>query len=122
MKESNRQKKFGKLIQKELSEILQREFKVEGEPMLTVTVVRGTPDLKIARVYISVFPDGQAREAVAELGLRNKEIRQLLVHRTRQQLRFAPELQFYLDDTLNEVGHMEQLFAKIKPRQHQEEE
>lgn len=115
MKESNRQKKFGKLIQKELSEVLAREFSVEGSPMLSVTVVRGTPDLKIARIYVSVFPDDKAQLALAELTTRNREVRQLLAARLRHQLRFIPELQFYLDDTLNEVDQLEKLFQQIKP-------
>jgi ribosome-binding factor A len=115
MKESNRQKKFGKLIQKELSEVLAREFSVEGSPMLSVTVVRGTPDLKIARIYVSVFPDDKAQMALGELTTRNREVRQLLAARLRHQLRFIPELQFYLDDTLNEVDQLEKLFQQIKP-------
>jgi ribosome-binding factor A len=115
MKESNRQKKFGKLIQKELSEVLAREFSIEGSPMLSVTVVRGTPDLKIARIYVSVFPDDKAPLAIGELSTRNREVRQLLAGRLRHQLRFIPELQFYLDDTLHEVDQLEKLFQQIKP-------
>lgn len=115
MKESNRQKKFGKLIQKELSEVLAREFSIEGSPMLSVTVVRGTPDLKIARIYVSVFPDDKAALAIGELSTRNREVRQLLAVRLRHQLRFIPELQFYLDDTLHEVDQLEKLFQQIKP-------
>jgi ribosome-binding factor A len=115
MKESNRQKKFGKMIQKELSEVLAREFRMDGSPMLSVTVVRGTPDLKIARIYVSVFPDDKAQMALGELTTRNREVRQLLAVRMRHQLRYIPELQFYLDDTLNEVDQLEKLFQQIKP-------
>jgi ribosome-binding factor A len=121
MNESNRQKKFGRLIQKEISEILQREVKVQGEPMLTVTVVRGTPDLKSARIYISVFPDGKGQAAVDELNERIWEVRNALGRRVRQQLRFVPEVQFFLDDTLQEVAYMDRLFSKIGPIAGEEE-
>lgn len=121
MKESNRQKKFGRLIQKELSEMFQREVAVEGAPMLTVTVVRGTPDLKQARVYISVFPDGKGPAAVKELNERVREIRGSLGRRVREQLRFVPEILFFLDDTMQEVAHMEGLFSKIVPNKDEEE-
>jgi ribosome-binding factor A len=121
MKESNRQKKFGKLVQKELSTLLQREVQVEGSPMLTVTVVRGTPDLKIARIYVSVFPDAAGPSAVAELNTRQREIRGSLGSRMRQQLRFIPELQFYLDDTQLAVANMDNLFSRISTRSGEEE-
>jgi|JI10StandDraft_1071094.scaffolds.fasta_scaffold351909_2 ribosome-binding factor A len=121
MKESNRQKKFGKLIQKELSDVLQRDVQVEGNPMLTVTVVRGTPDLKIARIYISVFPDEKGPAALAELQTRMREVRHILGGRLRHQLRDIPEIQFYLDDTMQAVAHMDRLFGGLKPAREEEE-
>lgn len=115
MKESNRQKKFGKMLQKELSEIFQREVLLEGSPMLTVTVVRASPDLRMARIFISVFPDGRGEAALEEVTERYKEIRGLLGGRLRQQVRYIPELQFFLDDTMQEVERMDNLFGSIKP-------
>lgn len=117
MQESNRQKKFARVIQKEIGDILQREITVEGAQMLTVTVVRSTPDLRIARVYISVFPDKAGEAAVEALREDVKHIRHLLAQRIRQQVRHIPELQFYLDDTAREVEHMDQLFDQL----HQED-
>ena len=83
MKESNRQKKFGKLLQKELSEIFQREIVLESSPMLTVTVVRCSPDLRMARLFISVFPDDKAEAAIAEVQGKYREIRVLLTQRIK---------------------------------------
>lgn len=114
MKESNRQKKFGKLVQKELSEIFQREVLLDGNPMLTVTVVRASPDLRMARVFISVFPDEQGPKAIEALQERYREIRQLLAGRVRQQVRFVPELQLFLDDTMQEVEKMEDLLGALR--------
>ncbi|MBK9449585.1 MAG: 30S ribosome-binding factor RbfA [Bacteroidetes bacterium] len=114
MKESNRQKKFGKLLQKELSEVFQRDLHLEGEPMLTVTVVRASPDLRMARIFISVFPDEKGIAALAEVEKRYREIRSVLAQRIKTQVRYIPELQFFLDDTLNEVEKMEDLFGSLR--------
>ena len=123
MKESNRQKKFGKLVQKELSEIFQREIALEGAPMLTVTVVRASPDLRMIRLFISVFPDDKGVAAIAELEERYKEVRGHLGHRIKKQVRYIPEMQFFLDDTMQEVAKMEALLGNLKkPKQQDEEE
>lgn len=114
MKESNRQKKFGKLLQKELSEVFQRELHLEGDPMLTVTVVRASPDLRMARIFISVFPDEKGIAALAEIEKRYREIRSVLAQKIKQQVRYIPELQFFLDDTLNEVEKMEDLLDSLR--------
>lgn len=114
MKESNRQKKFSKVILQEMSEIFQREVQVPGNPMLTVTVVRATPDLGIARIYISVFPEAQSKDVETHLNEVNKEIRHLLARRIRKQVRHIPELEFFIDDTMAEVKHMDGLFDQIK--------
>lgn len=118
MKESNRQKKFGKLLQKELSEVFQREVHLEGAPMLTVTVVRATPDLRMARIFISVFPDDKGAAAVAEVTAMVREVRHMLAQRIKTQVRYMPELQFFLDDTMQEVEKMEDLLGSLrKPTQ-----
>ena len=113
MKESNRQKKMGRLILKEMSELFQRDFPLTNGAMMTIHVVRVTTDLAIARLYISVFPDGKGQETIDYL-LENKgEIRHLLGRRIRKQVRHIPELQFYLDDTLQEAEHIGELISGV---------
>lgn len=114
MKESTRQKKFGKLLQKEIGEIFQRELQLEDYPMLTVTVVRASPDLRMARIFFSVFPDEKGIPALAEVEARYREIRSMLAQRIKGQVRYIPELQFYLDDTLMEVEKMEDLLSNLR--------
>ncbi|MCB9232617.1 MAG: 30S ribosome-binding factor RbfA [Bacteroidia bacterium] len=114
MKESNRQKKFSRVIQKELSEVFQREVSLPAGSMVTVSIVRTSPDLNLCKVYLSVFP-AENREAVFEevegsLG----SIRHALAQRIRQQVRRIPELMFFLDDTLDYVDKMDRIFASIK--------
>ena len=112
--ESNRQKKFGKLIQQEMSELLPREIAVPDSPLLTVTVVRMTADMGIARVYISVLPDQKGAATIEFLNENKGEARYLLGKRIRKQVRHIPELEFYLDDTLQEVERMDDLFRQIQ--------
>ena len=116
MKESNRQKKFGKLLQKELSEVFQRDILLEGNPMLTVTVVRASPDLRMARIFISVFPDTQGPATVVEVTSKYREIRHMLSQRIKTQVRHMPELQFFLDDTQLEVERMEDLLSSLNKK------
>ena len=90
--------------------------------MLTVTVIRASPDLRMIRVFISVFPDEKGKEAIEELEARYKEVRGHLGHRIKKQVRYIPEMQFFLDDTMQEVAKMEELLAGLKkPKQKPEE-
>lgn len=100
MSESNRQRKFSRLIQKELSELFAREIAVPGGPMVTVSVVRSTPDLGICKVFVSFFPETRQADSVQWLTDNQREIRQKLASRIRHQVKAIPELHFYLDDSL----------------------
>ena len=115
MQESKRQKQVGQLLQKELSDIFQRMgYNVTEGGMISISTVRITPDLLEARVYLSMF---QIKDPAAMLGQikdRNWEIRKELGLRVGKQLRRIPELSFFLDDTLDYVFRMEELFKKIK--------
>ena len=126
MKESNRQKKMGKLILKEMSELFQRDFPLTNGAMMTIHVVRVTTDLAIARLYISVFPDGKGQETIDYLLENKREIRHLLGRRIRKQVRHIPELQFYLDDTLQAAEQIGELISGVlneegDPSQNEEE-
>ena len=109
--ETKRQQKISKLIQKELSEIFQREIKTQGGIMITVTKVNVTSDLSYARVYLSIF--GTNREAkskvVKEVNEMGRNIRRLLGERIRFQIRVIPELQFFEDDSLDYIENIDNL-------------
>ncbi|TND08229.1 MAG: ribosome-binding factor A [Bacteroidetes bacterium] len=111
--QSTRQQKFSRLVQKEIAEILMREAKgLFGNTMITVTEVRVSPDLSVAKIYVSLFPV-KDRETVFDLLLEHtKEIRKHLGNRIRHQARITPELIFYLDDTLDEAERIDQLLKK----------
>ncbi len=110
---SIRVERLGALIKKDLGEIIQREFQPEGT-FVTVTNVRVTPDLSIAKVYLSVFAPGRDKEVVYEfIDERVTQIRYKLASRIKNQVRKIPELHFFADDTAEYVNKMENLFKKV---------
>lgn len=114
MQESKRQKQVGQLVQQELSDIFQRMgFNVTDGGMISIATVRMTPDLLEARVYLSMFQIKDTSEMLQRIKERSAEIRKDLGNRMSKQLRRIPELSFFLDDTLDYVFKMEELFKKI---------
>lgn len=108
--EKKRQEKIARLIQKELSDIFQRDRKhLYPKQMISVTVVRVTPDLSIAKVYLSIFPSREPQKIIDEITLQTKAIRNELGQRVKNQLRKIPELQFYLDDSLDYSERIDEL-------------
>lgn len=112
--ESKRQQKVGRQIQKDLGDIFQKEAShlLEGS-LVTVTGVKVSPDLSIARAYVSILPDGKKDTVLEALKENSKFLRQKLGTRVRHQLRIVPDLHLYLDDTLEYVEKMDKLFSGI---------
>ncbi|WP_373511468.1 30S ribosome-binding factor RbfA [Persicitalea sp.] len=112
--ESKRQQKVGRQIQKDLGDIFQKEgqYLVNGS-LVTVTGVRMTPDLGIARAYLSFLPEKNKAVLFEGIEENTKFIRQKLGERVRHQLRIVPELEFYLDDTAEYAAKMDALFADL---------
>jgi ribosome-binding factor A len=107
--ESTRQSKIARLIQKELSEIFLLQAKSMNGVLVSVTSVRVSPDLSIARAYISVFPSERGGEIVKNLSGNMRAIRFELGGRLRHQLRIIPELKFFLDDSLDYLERIDEL-------------
>ena len=105
-----RQQKVSRLLQKELGEYLQRSGPdITGGKMITVTVVRISPDLGIAKVYLSVFPGEGAEECVKAISEKAGLVRSTLGNRLRNQLRHIPQFSFFLDDSLDYIDRIEDL-------------
>lgn len=112
--DSTRQLKYGKLIQKELSEIFTLEGKNwYGNNFVTITGVSVTPDLSIARVRISIFKAAKPEEVLKSLRVHTNEVRKSLGNRIRNQARIIPSLEFFIDDSLDYVDKMESIFKNI---------
>lgn len=115
MQETKRQKQIGQLIQEELSDVFQRMgFNVVEGGMISIAAVKMTPDLLEAKVYLSMFQIKSPNEMLERIKDRMGEIKKALGLRVGKQLRRMPELAFFLDDTLDYVFKMEELFKKIK--------
>lgn len=109
-------KRIAELVQREVARILQRDYADQLQPMVTITRVRVTNDLSIAYVYASVLGDtSEEREATfRQLKALTAEIREELASRIRHQVREIPELQFFLDESLQKAKRMENLFDRIR--------
>lgn len=112
--ESKRQQKFGRQIQKDLSEIFQKDFReIFGKGMVTITDVKVSPDLSIARCYLSFLLVDKPQEVVNELNEKQKAIRNVLAGIIRHQVRIIPYLSFFLDDTAEYAAKIDALFEGL---------
>jgi len=113
--ETKRQKQVAGLINEEMNDIFRRMGLLMAEGgMISISSVKITPDLFEARIYLSMFQIKDTQAALLKIEEKNKEIRKELGTRVRHQLRSIPELKFFIDDTLDYVFKMEELFEKIK--------
>lgn len=120
MEEGKRQKQVAGLIQQEINSIFQRmnlTF-IDGS-MVSVSGVKVTPDLLEARIYVSIFKSGahskeNEEKVLQKVEEKQWEVKKELAARVKHQLRRIPELKFFLDDTLDHVFKMEEIFRKIQ--------
>jgi ribosome-binding factor A len=118
MLEGKRQKQVAGLLNKELNDIFQRlGLNMMDGGMISLSSVKITPDLFDARIYLSFFKVGDANAALKKIEERSWEIKKELTERVRHQLRSMPKLTFYIDDTLEYVDKIEELFRDIKKKE-----
>ncbi len=108
--ETKRQERIQKLLLRDLGEIFQRELgHITKNAMVTVTKVKVTPDLTLARVYLSLFATKDKEALMNAITKHSKEIRGRLGERIRHQLRSVPALQFFEDDSLDYIDRIDKL-------------
>ena len=103
--ETTRQNKIARLIQKELSDIFQKQTSAMRGVLVSVSTCRISPDL-------SVFPSEKAQEIVQNINANQKQVRFELGTRVGKQLRIIPELKFFIDDSLDYVEHIDELLKQ----------
>ena len=110
---SKRQLKVGREIQKDLAEIIRAKGMAAFDgAMVTVSEVRVSPDLSVAKTYVSIFPSEKQEAVMAILNENNKALRGELGRAVGKQLRIVPEIVFYLDTSLDYAAHIEELLKK----------
>ena len=115
MIEGKRQKQVAAVLEKELNDIFQRlGLTMLDGGMISIASVKITPDLFDARIYLSFFKVNNPTTTLKFIQDKSWEIKKELTARVRHQLRSMPQLTFYIDDTLEYVDKMEQLFKEIK--------
>ena len=107
--DERRQNRTSRLIQKELSIIFQRNSTDYLSTMISVTSVKVTPDLSLAKIYLSVFPSAKSKDVFGTVLKISKTIRYNLAQKIKNQLRKTPELVFYIDDSLDYAEKIDEL-------------
>jgi len=114
MIEGKRQKQVAAVLEKDLNDIFQRlGLSMQNGGMVSISSVRITPDLFDARIYLSFYKVADPVKTLNTIQEKSWEIKKELTARVRQQLRSMPQLNFFIDDTLDYVDKMEQLFKDI---------
>lgn len=122
MAETIKQRQVAKTIQWALSEVFRQEAaEILKGAMVSVSHVKMTPDLLEARIYLSIFNTPDPDEIMQYIQFNNKQIRGALGKRIKNQVRRIPELNFYRDDTLEEVMKLEALFKEIRDKENRSE-
>ncbi len=115
--ETIRQRQVAKMIQLEMSELMQKDLPhiLEGA-MVTISGVRVTPDLYTARIYVSIYNHKNPDAVLEILEKSNKNIRGILGNKIKNKVRSIPQLEFFKDDSLEEVQKLEEIFKDIKKK------
>lgn len=109
--ETTRQNKIARLIQKDLSNIFQAQTRQTRGILVSVSVVRISPDLSVAKAYLSIFPSSKAEEILKNINEHASQIRYEMGKLQRHQLRIIPELKFFLDDSLDYLENIDKLLS-----------
>ena len=113
--DTRRQQKIASVIKEVFSDILLRHGKnIYGSALVTVTKVKPTSDLGLVRFYLSIYNTANADEVLEKFEEKKFEIKKLLAEKLRHHLRIVPQIEFFKDDTLDYVQHIEEVFQKIK--------
>ena len=109
--QSTRQEKISRLLQKEFGDIFVHYGRQIQGVIISVSEVRITSDLSISRIYLSIFPTEKAKELIERLNADKCSIRYELGRRLRNQLRIIPELNFYLDESIDKLANIDKILG-----------
>lgn len=111
---TTRQQKFSRLIQKELSDIFQRDKRnVLENAFITIADVKVSPDLSVARIYLSMTLAKDKEKVLEKINAGKKDIRKALGERIGKQVRIVPELVFYIDEVQEQAQRIEEIIKNL---------
>lgn len=111
--DSTRQQKIARLLQRDIAEIVQKEMAdVTRGSLVTITNVRVSPDLAYAKIFVSVFPFERSEAMLEAINSESWLIRKMLGARIRNQLKVVPELEWFIDDSLEYINNIDNLLKK----------
>lgn len=110
--EGTRLNKIERLLQKEMGDMFQKQTQGIPGTLISVSRVRVSPDLSLAKIYLSLFPSDKGEELLKSIRANVKSIRYDLGQRVRLQLRRIPELAFFMDDSLDYIDNIDKLLQK----------
>lgn len=124
MKETKRQKQIGEVVRRHFGTVLQHEGNyIYGGALVTVTNVKMSPDLGIAKIYLSIYNTENKQEVLLMMQENKYRLRQALSQRLKKHVRRIPHVDFYIDDIVDEMYRVNDLIAKIDvPKLSSEEE
>jgi ribosome-binding factor A len=110
-----RQKQIAEMIRRHFSIVLQDQgsYLFDSQPLVTVTAVRMTPDMGLAKIYLSVYNTDNKQAVILQMQEEKSRLKQSLGLRLRKHMRRIPDIDFYLDDTLDEMYRLNDLFDKL---------
>lgn len=114
--ESRRQLQAGELVKRNFSIVLQQEgmYVYDSSILVSVTKVIMTPDLGLAKIYVSIFNTENKGAVIIQMNEHKRRLKQLLSQRIRKHIRRMPYIDFYIDDTLDEMHKLNQLFDGLQ--------
>ncbi len=120
---SKRQLQVAEVLKRNFSYVLQQEGRfIYEDALVTVTNAAVTPDLSLAKVYLSVYNTENKQGVLLKLQEQQHRLQQLFHHRVRKHLRRTPLISLYLDDTLDEMDRLDQIFRKLDQKRGDDEE
>ena len=113
--QSKRQLQVAEMIKRNFSIVLQQEgvYVYGAEPLVTVTEVQPTPDLSQCKIYLSVWNTDNKQAVLLQMEEEHNRLKGALAHRVRRHIRRIPEIAFYLDETLDEMHRVEDMFDRL---------
>lgn len=116
--QNKRQSQVGEMIKRNFSQVLQEQGSyIYGKALVTVTQVLMSQDLRYAKIYLSVYNREDKTLVIQEMDLEKARLKNSLAARIRKHIRRIPEIDFYLDDTLDEMYRLNELFDDIQNKE-----